>query len=240
MIVFYKRVFVILLWMISSQVVAQQTAPVNEITTELELGAIFTSGNTEDENILYSADVDWLRGDWEYEFQSAGFRSSKDDELAAQILAHEASAQYNINETNYWKGRVAYEDDRFSGFDYQADATISYGHTFLQNLSNMTLSTEAGVGYRQSETADDKFTEGIIRLVAEYQWDLSENANFFQNLSAEIGEEATIYRSETGIESSIMENLSLQFAVNVKHTTEVPPEREKTDTRTAISLIWTF
>ena len=102
------------------------------------------------------------------------------------------------------------------------------------------LSGDIGVGMRKSESDLENFSEAIIRAAGEYEWGISDTANFFQNLSAEAGDETSIFRSETGIESEIMENLSMRFSVKVKHQTEVPIDREKTDTETAITLVWNF
>ena len=51
----------------------------NSVSTELEFGAIVTSGNSDDQNVKFKATVDWNRGDWIYGFSSDGFRSSKND-----------------------------------------------------------------------------------------------------------------------------------------------------------------
>jgi len=235
-----KRVSVSLLLLTSTSVLAQQGPVTNDFMTEVELGAIFTSGNTEDENVKYKITFDWLRGDWEHQFMTEGFRSSKEDELSAQRLYHVASTRLNVNEDTYWSGRVAYEDDRFSGYDYQADITGSYGRNFLQTIDNMALSTELGVGMRKSESEFESFNEAIIRAAGNYEWGISDTANFIQTLSVEAGDESTIFRSESAIESEIMENLSLRFSIKVKSQTEVPIGREKTDTETAITLVWNF
>lgn len=220
--------------------VAGSAQQASDLSTEVELGAIFTSGNTEDENIKYKVTVDWLRNLWEYQFTTEGLRSSKDDVLAAQKLYHVARGRRNLTEDSFWMARAAYEDDRFSGYDYQADATVSYGRSFLQSRTDMSLSADIGVGYRRSESDVEQFSEGIVRIAGEYEWNLSDTATFTQDLSTEIGQETNIYRSETGIQSEIMENLALRFSVKVKHQTDVPPTREKTDTETAVTLVWNF
>jgi len=101
------------------------------IATELELGAIITSGNTEDENIKYGLTIDWDRGDWDYRFSSDGFRSSRESDLTAQRLYHVANADYTFDAASFIKTRLAYEDDRFSGFESQSDFTINYGRKLL-------------------------------------------------------------------------------------------------------------
>lgn len=221
----------------SAGAIAQQS---NDIATEIELGAILTSGNTDEENLKYGLTVDWLRGDWEYQFTSDGLRSSKNNELTAQKLYHVGRGRRQLTELTYWGVRGSYEDDRFSGFDYQADVTVSYGRKFLQNIDNMNLDIDVGAGYRKSETATEDLGEGIIRIAGEYDWGLSNTANFFQDLSLELGEEANIYRSETGIESEIMESLALRLSYKVKHQTDVPPARDKTDTEMAVTVVWNF
>ena len=212
----------------------------SNIATQLELGAIFTSGNTENENIKYKVVVDWDREVWDYQFTSEGFRASQDGISNAQRIYHTASANYTINPVSYVQGRAAYENDKFSGFDSQSDVTVSYGRNMLQNRGNMTLDLTAGVGARRSVTEADTDTEAILRLSANYNWNVSESADFIQNFSVEAGSNSDIYRSETGIQTDILENLSLKFSVKVKHQTVVPINREKTDTETAITLVLNF
>lgn len=210
------------------------------LATQVEFGAIFTSGNTENENIKYKIVLDWVQQNWDYKFTSDGFRSSQDGISNAQRLYHSASANYTNNEVSYAQGRIAYENDKFSGFDNQSDVTFSYGRNILQNRDNMSLALTAGVGARRSVIAGDADTEGLARFAANYLWNLSESADFIQDFSVDAGSNSSIYRTETGVQTDILENLSLKFTVKVKHQTEVPVDREKTDTETAITLVLNF
>jgi len=213
----------------------------SSVATQLELGAIFTSGNTENENIKYKVTVDWDQSeDWDYQFTSDGFRASQDGISNAQRLYHTGSANYTINPVSYMQARVAYENDKFSGFESQSDITVNYGRNMLQSRENMTLGLTAGVGVRRSETELDTESVAIARLAANYNWNLSESADFIQDFSIEAGSDSKIYRSETGIQTDILDNLSLKFSVKVKHQTDVPINREKTDTETAITLVLNF
>ncbi|PCI75385.1 MAG: hypothetical protein COB20_13045 [SAR86 cluster bacterium] len=213
----------------------------SSVATELELGAIFTSGNTENENIKYKVTIDWDQSDsWDFQFTSDGFRSSQDGISNAQRLYHTGSANYTINTDSYVQSRIAYENDKFSGFESQSDVTVSYGRNMLQNRANMALGLTAGVGVRRSETEFDTESVAITRLAADYNWNVSESAEFIQDFSIEAGSDSSIYRSETGIQTDILENLSLKFSVKVKHQTDVPINREKTDTETAITLVLNF
>jgi putative salt-induced outer membrane protein len=213
----------------------------SSLATQLELGAIFTSGNTENENIKYKVSVDWDQSEnWDYQFTSDGFRSSQNGRSNAQRLYHTASGNHTINPDSYLQGRIAYENDKFSGFESQSDITVSYGRNMLQSRVNMTLGLTAGIGIRRSETEFETRSVTIARLATNYNWNVSESADFIQDFSIEAGSDSSIYRSETGIQTDIRENLSLKFSVKVKHQTDVPPNREKTDTETAITLVLNF
>ena len=214
----------------------------NGVNTELEFGALSTTGNTEDESISFKGRVEWINDKWEYDFSLNAFRSSRQGQLAAQRLYSVASAAYDLSEISFVETRLAHEDDRFSGYDSQTDLTVNYGRSLLTNRDNMTLDTTVGIGYRQSKAPAPQgdFDEAILRLAGDYNWDISDSAVFHQLLAAEAGAETSIFRSESSIETKILENLSLKFSIDIKHQTEVPAGREKTDTATAVTLVMSF
>lgn len=208
--------------------------------SQLELGAITTTGNTEDESLKVKGRTELVKGSWDYVWSVDAFRSSRQDQLTAQRFYTVGSADYQLSEVSFVEGRLAYEDDRFSGYDSQTDASVNYGRTTLTNIDNMILTYTAGIGARRSESDTEDFDEVIFRLAGDYKWDISDNAMFNQILSAEAGNETSIYRWESSIETNILENLSLKFTFNVKHQTEVPVGRENTDTATSVTLVMNF
>jgi len=212
----------------------------NGLSTEVELGAIFTSGNTENESINFRGEVDWRRDAWEYGFLLDGFRASQNDIRTAQRVYYVADANYDINEQSFVLTRLAHEDDEFSGYDSQTDISVNYGRNLLTTRENMELTLNVGVGARQSRSEEEDFDEAIFRLAGDYEWAISPTATFGQHLSTESGNETSIFRSESSIETQILDNLSLRFSFNVKHQTDVPVGREKTDTETAITFVMNF
>ncbi|MEQ8955572.1 MAG: DUF481 domain-containing protein, partial [Gammaproteobacteria bacterium] len=110
---------------LSFSTLAQQTEP--PLTTEIELGAVITTGNTDNENINFSAAVDYVRGDWDFGFSIDGLRSNKNNEVTAHRVYYVANADYNFSDTEFVESRISHDDDRFSGFDSQSDVSVSYG-----------------------------------------------------------------------------------------------------------------
>lgn len=221
------------LW--TSTTIAQETE--RNLSTELELGAIFTAGNTEDENIKFKGTVAWLQNSWEYGLSIDGFRSSKENVLAAQRLYTVGSATYNMSESSFILTRAAHEDDRFSGYDSQSDLSVSFGQNLLRNRENMEWNYTIGAGIRSSRSEANDFEEAILRVGTEYQWNVSANALFIQTFSIEAGDESNITRAESSIQSDIMDNMSMKFSIKLKHQSEVPLGREKTDSEASVTLL---
>lgn len=212
----------------------------NGVTKEIQLGALFTSGNTEDQTLNFAGSIGLLQDRWEYVFSLDGLFSSNENDVTGQRFYAVASANYEFSENSFFLTRIAHEDDRFSGFDSQSDITFNYGRRLLGNNPDMGLTLNAGVGVRWSRLDDSDFDEPIVRLAGDYDWKLSDTASFEQQLSVEAGSETNIYRSETSIETQILNNLSLRFSINIKHQTDVPAGREKTDTETAVTFVMNF
>lgn len=212
----------------------------NGVSTEIEFGAIFTTGNAEDESVNFKGTVDWVRDRWDYMFSVDAFRSSRQDTLSAQRLYYVASAGYDLSEVSFVETRLAHEDDRFSGYDSQTDLTVSYGRELLTNRDDMGFSYTAGIGARQSKSPAGDFDEAIVRIAGNYDWNISDTAVFNQTIAADSGDETSIFRAESSIETKILDNLSLRFAFTLKHQTEVPIGREKTDTATTVTLVMNF
>ena len=211
-----------------------------EWTNEIELGAVVTTGNTEEQNLKLRVDSVRELDQWRHHVHLDNLRSSKDNETTAQKLYAFYQADYKLDEDRSVFGRVAYDDDRFSGFNYQADITAGYSQTIFANTT-MRLSGDAGVGMRLTEvTTGDRDEEGILRLAGKYVWEVSDNASFQQLLSTEIGNDSTISRSDTSIKANINGSLSMKLALVVKHNSAVPVDRKATDTETSVTLVYGF
>ena len=222
---------------ISGTALAQQQ---NGITREIEVGALFTSGNTDEQALNFAGNMEIVRDRWEYGFTIDGLYTSSDNETKGQRFYGVSSANYAFSEDSFFQARASHEDDRFSGYDSQSDLTFSIGSRLLQNRADMDLSLDAGIGIRWSRLNGSDFDEPILRIAGDYEWILSNSATFSQELAIEYGTDSNIYRSDTGITTQILENLSLRFSLRLKHQTEVPAGRNETDSETAVTFVMDF
>lgn len=228
------RITLSLFALLSSPVFAQ------DWSGQVELGAVVTTGNTEQQNLKFQVDAERDSERFHHTMHVSGLRSSEDEVVTAQKYQTFYQGDYKLEGDHALFGRVSYEDDRFSGFEYQADATAGYSRSLMKR-DDMTLRGDVGIGVRRSEFDTGMTeTEFLTRLAARFRWQVSESARFRQLLSAEIGADSTITRSESSLESTVVGNLALKVAINIKHQSRVPAGAEKTDTESSITLVYRF
>lgn len=208
---------------------------------EVGLGLMITSGNTDTESLNGTVRLGYLTTRWRHGVRFEAVRSSTDDVRTAERYLAAAKSDYRLDEANYLFVTVSYEDDRFSGYDFQASEAIGYGRTVLPG-PRVHLDLEAGVGARQNRLEDSGETEseGMVRFAGTFAWNISENAAFTQELSTEVGEDLTVTNSVSALSTRIVGNLAAKLAYRVRYITEVPPDVEKRDTETTVNLVYTF
>ncbi|MBU2953638.1 DUF481 domain-containing protein [Marinobacter sp. F3R08] len=215
---------------------------------ETELGVLITSGNTEETNIKGRLGLIHEVESWR---NTGDFRtnySETEDETTAEKYVAALQTDYKFDENQYWFLRGAYENDRFSGYDFESSVTTGYGNRVwkLGERSFLDLSAGAGYRYNKLETVnsdgEDAEKEAIARLAGQFDYALSENALFRQKLSTEIGldENNTSTESETSLQANLIGNLSMKAAFLVSHESDAPAGSDSTDTETSLSLLYGF
>lgn len=215
---------------------------------EAELGVLITSGNSDETNINSRLGVKHEVDTWR---NTAEFRSAYSETEGLTTTEKYRTAletDYKFSDRQYWFVRGFYEDDRFSGFDFQSSVTTGYGNRVWQAGEASFLDLSAGAGYRFNKleqpgpdgSRDDD--EAIARVAAQYDQALSANALFRQTLSVEMGleDEATTTESETSVQARLVGAVSMKAAYLVQHLSDPPAGAEKTDTEVSLSLLYGF
>ncbi|MEM1175089.1 MAG: DUF481 domain-containing protein [Pseudomonadota bacterium] len=232
-----KRVLILAGLLLASGANAQQQDPWSGKAT---LGFLSTSGNTENSTLNSAFEVGYTTGDWYHEAKAVAVNATEDSNTTAEAYELGWKSEWSIAENQFLFGRLQWRKDRFSGFDTQFSQSVGYGRRLIDNEKHK-LNVEGGAGARQSDLADGTTEEEfILRLGSDYSWQLSETSKFEQALSIEAGDENTYVESVTSLSASLVGNLALVFSYTVKNNSDVPADRENTDTFTAISLEYQF
>jgi len=233
--------FGVALVLFTSNVLSAEEEKKSPWTTSAELGYVNTSGNTNTETLVFKFDTAYEIEKWKHQGHFETLDTKADDVSTADRMLVTAQSDYKFTPRDYFYGLLSYEDDKFSGFEYQAKLGLGYGRKIILT-DHHELDGEIGPGYRnfKVDNAPDSEDEALLRLAGKYLWKISDNSQFKQDLIADIGEDQDEWKSITGIKSNINKTLALKFTYTVKYLDVVPPGNENYDRETAATLVYTF
>ena len=220
--------------------VEEEEGPQSPWSGKVSFGYLGTSGNTDTTNMSGAFEIAYAAEKWTHAFNASAIGASEDNETTAEAFTAGWKSERALTDVNFLFGRLDWRKDRFSGYDQQFSQTVGYGHRLIDNEKH-SLNGELGFGARQSELADGTdenetiFTGGLY-----YKWQISDTAEFTQDLLIEAGDENTYTESKTALSATLVGDLALVASYTIKNNSDVPLGTEKTDTFTALSLKYAF
>ncbi len=207
----------------------------------VELGIVTTTGNTDTQTINVKAKAMTERENWRHAMSVEALNASDQSNTTAERYVLNGQSDYKFREFNYFFAMVNYEDDRFSGYDYRVSEALGYGRRVIHKEA-LTLDLEIGPGGRQSKLSGtgQNQDEVTLRGAAKLAWKISDTSSFTEDLTSEVGEDATITKSVSALTAQINGSLATKITYTVKNTSDVPVGVEKTDTITAVTLVYSF
>ncbi len=204
------------------------------------LGYLATSGNSESENLNTSFDLGWNYVPWHHSFSGSAVRASSSDVTTAEAYGLEWQSDYDFSDNAYAFGRIAWNDDKFSGYERQIREVFGYGRRFI-DLERHTLNGEVGGGARQANLRDGTTQdEAIVRLNADYLWNISDTSEFNQTLAIEAGSDNRYTETVTKLTANIRDSFSVVLSYTIQNNSDIPAGTVKRDTFTAVALEYTF
>ena len=237
-----ERLLLILLLMAPIPLAAQDQAEQSGAWSgEGALGYTSSSGNTDSENLNAGLQIARQHNKWKHSVALEAIRSETDDEESADRWSLKERSEYSLSEKSYAFGQARYEEDEFSGYDYQGSLTVGLGSRFIETDSHL-LDLSAGLGYRRIKDSEsgESDEDTIVSSDLLYEYTISESAILSQALLVEAGEDNTHVESETALRSKINDSLSSRISYLVKYNSDVPEGIEKTDEIVAVSLVYGF
>jgi len=138
---------------------------------------------------------------------------------------------YQFSERAYAYGRLSYDEDQFSGFDYRLFGGGGGGY-FIRKSDAFTWKIEGGPGYQYSPIDDTRAIQKEIAIYAgtELDWVIREGLKFEQDVKAVWTDPTTTFVSLTGLSAALTEQLAAGVAYEVRYETNPPLGRQNTDT----------
>jgi len=248
-----------LLPLVSYAATAEDADKKPEYTASAELGFLYKTGNTKSADVKAGFNLKHEKNKWRSvvafnilakKLETEDDAGDKEFETTDNKWDILGQTNYTIGEEgkNYLYGNLAYEQDKFSGFESQSSFSAGWGrHWYETKTSSFFADVGPGIKYdvtRATETnAETSSTNLIIQAQALYTHkfnDFVEFKQFFVARQATESGENSVYKSETSVTAQLIDALQLKFALRIDHDTEVEPEFENTNTETSMTLIYNF
>lgn len=249
--------------LVSGQALAEKDKP---LSVDAELGIISTSGNTEASSLKAKLDVKQDLTRFRNHFVAEAFY--KKDQIESEVDGETVQENQTTAEKYFVSGQTdfkldsehkglfifgSYEDDRFSGYEYQATVAAGFSDR-LFNFENSHLDYSVGPGMSFSKTEeyindDDVLVESessetaVIRLSANYLLKLSDNAKFTQSLSSDASLESgknTKTKAESALTANLTQSFALKASYSITHNTHVPDDKKHADTQVALTFVYSY
>jgi putative salt-induced outer membrane protein len=227
----------------------------NSWSTRSELGFVASRGNTSTETANAKIQVIREVKRWKYTLETTGLYGKSQGIATAQHVDArlQVAKSFGKDERWFWFGAGRYEDDRFSGFDYQTTVTTGLGRKFI-DTDTTKLTAQVGGGYRALRpeliVRDDITGLIVARVLGERDSDLVVNGSltfsyafnpqtrFLESLLTESGEANTLTRNDLALEVKMIKSLALSLGVSVRHNSEPLPGLKRTETLTTVNLVY--
>lgn len=231
---------------------AAQAASDAPWSAKSEAGFVMARGNAETETANAKLDVAYERERWKHEVLLTSLYGRNSGATNAQRWDSRWQSQLGIRDGLYWFGALRYEDDRFSGFDYQASVSSGIGYAFV-DTERTKVRTQIGVGYRrlraeqlirnESNVVIDRIpgeTDGdaVASARVRFEHAFNDATRILDTLQVESGSENTQVQNDIALQVAMNSVLALSLGVSVRNNSNPPPGLDTTDTLTTVNLVY--
>ena len=214
-----------------------------------EAGISLASGNTDTKTGNAAIEFADTVGRWKHSFGFDGVYASANAATTAQRWDAYEQSDFNFDPHNFAFGAARYEDDRFSGFQYQATLSTGVGRHFIDNGSTKLTAT-IGIGYKNFETRDvydavgnlieahSTDNQAIARGTLTYEHKLTATTTILDKFLVEAGSQNTFLQNDLTLQVKINTRLALAVGYSVRDNTNPPTGFKDTDTLTTLNLVY--
>lgn len=218
-----------------------------------ELGLLFTSGNTKTETFKTKLNAARDYENWRHKGMIDYYRSEQEDQATGDtyvtgdrlFVSGQSNYKFSPDSRSSLFLFGSYEEDKFSGYEYQGTVAVGYGARYRYSPT-LFADYEIGPGYSVNKpivngVVQEQESSAILRLAGNLVWDITKNSKFNALASTEIGEENTKSRGELSVSANVNSSLALKFSIAANHNSYLEdPSKEKLDTETAVTLVYSF
>lgn len=221
-------------------------------TGKAELGVLLSDGNTESKSANTKLDFTHQGAKWKNNFYFAALYGENGEFANAERYDARYQADLRMTDKLSWFFGLRGEEDRFSGFAYQATASTGVTYQFIDNPTTK-LDTSVGVGYRRlqpqtliqtdagqvlARIKGEEDSEPVGTLGSNYEHSFTASTKITNKLLAEAGADNTSVQDDLALAVSMTDTLALAVGIGVRYNSDPPPLAESTDTLFTVNLVY--
>lgn len=220
-----------------------------------QVGYVMSRGNSDTDALNAKLDLNLLRNDWKHNLLLDALYGRSAGVTSAERWDARLQSNYQFTPHLFSFGALSYQDDRFSGFQYQASASAGLGYKFFDSQTTK-LSAQLGVGYRSlrpeillkdagsgavyARIPEATQSEAVGTAGIDFMHQFNSSTRVTDKLIAESGSSDTSIRNDLALEVKMNKKLSLAAGFTVIENTKPPAPLKRTDTITTLNLVYAF
>jgi putative salt-induced outer membrane protein YdiY len=221
-------------------------------TGKAELGILLADGNTESKSANTKIDFTHEGVDWKNNFYASALYGENAEFANAERYEASYKADYKITDKLSWFLAIRGEQDRFSGFAYQATAStgatfvffdtadtkfdLSLGAGYKRFQPQILIQTDAGEVLDRIRGEDDD--DPVATLASNYEHAFNANTKITNKFLTEAGQENTSVQNDLALQVTLYEAFALAVGIGVRYNSDPPPLAESTDTLFTVNLVY--
>jgi len=166
--------------------------------------------STKSESLAGHIDFKRMMGSWGQELYGEAIGSNSNDS-SNHVERYRAFGKMIHSEGTFYEfGKLQWEKDLSSAFDYQTEATVGLGkELYRDQVQFLTGEVGAGVRYsKQNAYPQDGRTDAIGTVSGHYERKLTGTTTFTEDLGYDFGATSRTFRSRTGLSIAMTDRLS--------------------------------
>jgi putative salt-induced outer membrane protein len=230
-----------------------QAPPPPPLTVKAQVGYVSSHGDSDAQTANAKFSVIYVTGDWKHDLELAGLYGKSNDVVSAERLVAGWQSDYNFTNRLYAFGALDYNDDKFSGFQYQETVSTGVGYSIVK-LADATLDAQAGIGYRRlrpellvtdpdgdvTRTPLDEESGAVATATIKGMYAFNSSTKLLDVLAAQSGSDNTMVQNDLNLQVNMSKALAITAGYEVIHNTSPPAGLTKNDTLVTFNLTYAF
>lgn len=217
-------------------------------TGEGEAGGFVSTGNTEETGVAVGLGLKKESLKWRHRVDAVADYRKTDGVMTKERYFAGYEGNYKFTDRLYAVGALSWEKDQFAGIDRRFAESLGLGYRVIDQKT-LRLDVDASVAARQTDYVRPKvaipgksYSESTVggRLGGRLVWDISDSTSLSEVAVAYFDGNGNTLESTTALTTRLSGALAARASFNIRQESDPPFGREKTDTTTRASLVYSF